>query len=265
MKKNHHKEGVTMKIIKMEKKSNGKYRIKLSNGETLTTYDDVILKYQLLYEKEITSELFNELYQETKYYDIYNKVIQYIKTRMRCTHEIKQYLKKYQVLPKEEEKILQELQQKGFLDDLRFAKAYVSDKFYLGHDGLHKIKSNLEKLYIPNEYIQTALDQIGEEEVFNQLRHMIEKKKKSNHKYSLYQFKEKMMLEFLQKGYTREMIQNCLEQINQDDSSILQKEYEKQKKRLSKKYSGSELYYHIKGKLYQKGYQTEDINKVIEE
>ena len=77
-----------MKITKLKKLSNGKYKIELSNGDKITTYDEVILKYNLLYKKEIDMSLIKDLTQDNNYYDNYNKAIKFIGIRFRSTYEI---------------------------------------------------------------------------------------------------------------------------------------------------------------------------------
>jgi hypothetical protein len=47
-----------MKIIKYEKKGNDQYKIYLENNQTINLYEDVILKHNLLYKKEINRESF---------------------------------------------------------------------------------------------------------------------------------------------------------------------------------------------------------------
>ena len=249
----------------MKKLKNGKYQIKLSNMETLTTYDDVILKYNLLYDKEITSELLKDLYAQTKYYDIYYRVVKYLSVRMRSTYEIHKYLKKYQVLKEEEEKLIRELQEKGLLNDGAFAKAYASDKMHLSHFGPDKIRSDLKALHIEDSLIEDALEKLEQSDIEETLDKIIQKKWNANHRYSEYQWKEKVLLDLVQKGYPRSMVQEHLEHFTFDDRIMIEKEYEKQKKRLEKKYQGKDLVYQIKGKLYQKGYTSEDINRMLEE
>ena len=64
-----------MKIEKIQKLKNNKYKIKLDSGDIINTYDDVILNNSLLFNKEIDLELLNKINNETLYYDCYNKRI----------------------------------------------------------------------------------------------------------------------------------------------------------------------------------------------
>ena len=77
-----------MKIEKIIKTNNGKYKVELDNKEKIVTYDDVIINNNLLYKKEINSEILNKINNDTSYYNIYNKVIKYINIRLRSEKEI---------------------------------------------------------------------------------------------------------------------------------------------------------------------------------
>ena len=70
--------GDIMKIEKIKKLKSGKYKLEIDNDKIIT-YDDVILNNNLLFNKEVDEELFNQLNIETRYYDVYNRVIKYNK------------------------------------------------------------------------------------------------------------------------------------------------------------------------------------------
>jgi len=71
-----------MKIQKIEKLKNNKYKL-LIDDEVFITFDNVILDNKILYKKEIDKKIYNLIKKETEYYDIYNKVVKYITTKMK--------------------------------------------------------------------------------------------------------------------------------------------------------------------------------------
>ena len=83
-----------MKIDKYEKIGNSKYRLYLDNGEVIDTYDEVILKEELLLKKSIDSLLYSRLLSETKLMEGYNSCVKYITIRIRSIKEIENYLLK---------------------------------------------------------------------------------------------------------------------------------------------------------------------------
>ena len=54
-----------MKIIKYEKKGNNKYKIHLENNESINVYEDVIIKNNLLYKKELDRKLLEKIDDDT--------------------------------------------------------------------------------------------------------------------------------------------------------------------------------------------------------
>lgn len=75
---------------------------------------------------------------------------------------------------------------------------------------------------------------------------------------------QKLLYYFRDLGYDTGMIEEVFSMMEKSDSSVIQKEYEKQVKRLSKKYQGTLLQQKVKEKLYQKGFSWDEIQSVIQ-
>lgn len=75
---------------------------------------------------------------------------------------------------------------------------------------------------------------------------------------------QKKLTQYLyQKGYDLPMIQTIIDQFEiPTNPNQIQKEYQKLKLKLAKKYDGSALEYQIKLKLYQKGFTKEEIEMI---
>ena len=61
-----------MKVEKIQKRGS-KYKIILNDGNEITTSGEVILKNNLLYNKEIDEKLLEKINNDTVYYQAYNK------------------------------------------------------------------------------------------------------------------------------------------------------------------------------------------------
>ena len=248
-----------MEIKKIKKLKSGKYKLQLDNDQKVITYDEVILNHHLLYDKNINSEVLNQIQIDTDYYDIYSKVLNYISTRMRSKKEILEYLNKRGVDEIDSNKILDNLVKLNLINDEAFAKAYIADKIYLSRYGKNKIRKELLEHNIDEAVIENILNSY-EKDVWKQnLKSLIEKKIK-NTSYSGYILKQKMIYEFGNQGYEKDMIQEVLEEVSLPDH--LQKDYDKIYQQLSKKYVGEALRNKIKSKLYAKGYSLDEINEI---
>lgn len=251
-----------MKVQEIKKTKSGKYSIKLDN-QTILTYDDVILKNSLLYKKEIDVSIYEQMIQDHLYYDAYNKTLSYILKRNRCTKEIEIYLDKFSISKEDKIKIITHLKDIGLLNDQNYVKAYISDSIYLKNEGPLKIKDSLLALNISNELIDSELNKIDTELIKEKAEKIISKKVRSNHKYSEYQLRNKITLEMVNLGYSKELVNTILENYNYDDSYLLEKEYQRLYLKLSKKFSGYELSNKIKQKLYSKGFNVNEISEII--
>ena len=252
-----------MKIDKIKKVSGNQYKIQLSNKETLSTYDEVILKNNLLFHNEIDSSLLNKIELDTKYYGVYNKVIKFITTRLRSKKEILVFLDKNNVTDEDRDKIISELERVGLINERNFAKAYISDKLYLSNYGPDKIKNDLYDYGIDTNIVEDEVAKIDNTVVKEKLNKLVLKKIKANRKYSNYQLKQKIIFELGNIGYNSDMIIEIFDSLNMNSDSILKKQFEKVYTKLSKKYVGKELYYKVKQSLYQKGFDTSEIDELL--
>ncbi|HHU54687.1 MAG TPA: hypothetical protein GXZ63_02595 [Mollicutes bacterium] len=252
-----------MRIDKIKKMKNGKYKLLIDGDNDIVTYDEVILKNNLLNNSEIDEELLLKLNADTDYYSVYNKTINYIKRRLRSEKEIILYLEKNKVNKKEKNKIISELKSHGLVNDYTFAKAYIADKMNLSSSGPNKIKKELYKHNIEESVIEELIDKLDDSDIYEKLSRLINKKILANNKYSKYQLKSKILNNFITLGYSVDMINDIFDEHFVEDNNIIKKEYEKTYQKLKRKYQGDELYFKIRQNLYQRGFQSDEINEII--
>lgn len=250
--------------LKIKKLNNNKYKIEIDKDTKIVTYDNILLKNNLLFKSELDSNSINEIEKQTKYYDVYNKVVKYITTKLRSNLEITEYLNKLEIPADEVAQIKKELQNNNLINDNVFVKAYIADKINLTNLGPNKIRKELLMHNIEESVINSELFNYDSEIFENKIKKIVEKKINSNHKYSNYIIKQKIMTDLIFLGYDKELVIDVLNEIENEDDSIIEKEFEKVKTKLSKKYTGSKLKSEIKSKLFQKGFNSELINKIIE-
>lgn len=201
-----------MKIIKYEKKGNNQYKIYLENNQFINLYENVILKNNLLYKKEIDEKLLKKIDIDNNEEDIYNKCVKYISVRIRSKYEIEEYLKRKEIDFMVIEKIVLKLEENNLLNDLEFARAYIHDKLYLTTMGPYKIEQELKKHRIGTDIIQMYLYNIDDEIIDDKINKQIVKLMKSNKKKQ--NVRNKIYLNLLNLGYSNEMI---LRNINKYD------------------------------------------------
>ena len=257
--------GGNMKINKIIKNKNGKYKIIFDNKESLTTYDDVILNNGILFKKELTEEELNKVTNENNYYDIYNKTLKFISVRIRSLKEVDLFLNKQEVTASVRDSIVKKLQEINLINDERFACAYFQDRLNLSNDGPYKIQQELKNNNIDGATIEGIFSKSDQQLVYEKLDKLIQKKIKSNHNKSNFMLKQKIVNDMINLGYDKSMIVTIMENRLMSNDEIINKEYNKLKNKLSKKYFDHELEKQIKLKLQQRGFSLDEINSIKKE
>lgn len=246
-----------MRIERYTKLKNGQYKLSFDNNTNALLHEDLILKHNLLIHKEISKEGLENLLIENTSYIAYDLALNYLKVKMRSKKEIKDYLLKKGVNEELINDSIEILSKQGYLNDDIYCKAFINDRLNLSNDGPYKIKENLIKLGITEDIINKNIEIFDKELEISRINKLITKQVKSNHNKSEQALKRKVIENLVILGYSKETVIKEVNSIKIDDRDIVKKEYDKIYKKLSKKYSGRELEYKIKQKLYQKGFYTE--------
>lgn len=253
-----------MKIVKYKKMSKGRYKIFFDNNSELVLYEDVILKNNLLREKNITLELLEKVMNENIFYEVYDLSLSYIEIKMRTLKKLREYLLKKNFDINVIDNVLDRLVNEGYLDEKKYIDAYVNDKVNLTTWGPYKIKKNLEMLELDENLIEDKISSISDNVWKNKLEKIVNRKIKSMNNKSLSMIKNKLRLDMFNLGYDNSLIEEVLNNIYSNDESSIKKEYSKALNKYSKKYSDEKLIYEVKSYLYRKGYKTEDINYILD-
>lgn len=253
-----------MKIVKYKKMSKGRYKIFFDNNSELVLYEDVILKNNLLREKNITLELLEKVMNENIFYEVYDLCLSYIEIKMRTLKELREYLLKKNYDINVIDNVLGRLENEGYLDEKKYIDAYVNDKVNLTTWGPYKIKKNLEMLELDENLIEDKISSISDNVWKNKLEKIVNRKIKSMNNKSLSMIKNKLRLDMFNLGYDNSLIEEVLNNIHSNGESSIKKEYSKALNKYSKKYSDEKLIYEVKSYLYRKGYKTEDINYILD-
>lgn len=252
-----------MKIEKFKKDKNNLYKVIFEDGVEVSLYDDVIIKYNLLVNKEMDKKLFDEIIKYNDFLEGYYKSIKYINKKLRTELEIEKYLKKLEISNENIKDIIDLLYKDGYLNKEMYIKAYISDQFNLTNNGPLKVKKDLISLGYEENVIISSLQNY---EWDSRVEKIILKKKNINHKLSNNALKTKILNDIMKLGYSKEVIVEYLENIVfKDDFDILKKELFKIKNKYSNKYNDNEIEYKVINYLFKKGFNIEDIKRCYNE
>lgn len=242
-----------MKIIRYQKQKCGMYLLQTESG-TFSLHEDLILKHELLLRKEISEEERRALEKENQEYQAYDICLQELGKKLRTKRELREFLTKKGYLSSQIDSVIQKLQMQGYLDETIYRNSFFHDRILLSKDGPLKIEKELLEKGIPVDASVTE-SLFSEDLELERIEKIVSKLVKKN-KDGYRKFQQKTHYYLTQLGYHSHLIDIVLNRTELDDTDLYQKEYQKVFRQLSKKYSGQELEYKIRQKLYQKGFRN---------
>lgn len=248
-----------MKILKYKKKRNGQYELQLESGEVLSLYEEVILKFELLLKKKVDEKEKEKILLCNQEYDVYYIALKSLKSRFKSVRELRNLLLKKEYPQEYVEKAIEKLLQQGYLNDKSFAKAYINEQMITTSKGPRKIEKELLDKGVSSSIITEEISIFTKEEQVPKIEKVANRLIRSNRSRGGFVLRKKIVHDLQTLGYDISIIDEVLGRLDFGDTKdIAKKEYDKLYRRLSRKYSGRELEYKIKEKLYQKGLYYED-------
>ncbi len=147
----------------------------------------------------------NELYKSAL-----SKAMNICSKREYCCYDIREKLIIWGTSKDDSEKIISVLTNEKFIDETRYANAFVKDKFKYNKWGKVKISAHLRLRQIPDHVISSAIDSIDHTEYANTLRSLITLHKKSVKAKNQYDLKGKLLRYGLSKGFESSLLYEIL-------------------------------------------------------
>lgn len=130
-----------------------------------------------------------------------------------CTSEIQEKLKLWGLLAEEAEPVIEKLKEEKYLNDERFARAYVKDKFRFNHWGKQKIAFMLRSKNISSEIMELAFEEIEDDSYSDELRKILTDKEKSIKAKDKYDKRNKLMRFAMGRGFESSQISAVLKEL----------------------------------------------------
>lgn len=130
-----------------------------------------------------------------------------------CCDDIHNKLSLWGVDNSDSEKIIAILVNENFINEPRYAAAFVRDKFKYNKWGKVKIAAHLRAKKLPTDIIKSALDSIDNELYSKLLRGLIEGHRKSFKAKNQYDLKAKLLRYGLSKGFESNLVYDILNEM----------------------------------------------------
>lgn len=128
----------------------------------------------------------------------------------RAQQDVRDKLYQWGLHHDEVESMIADLITDNYLNEERFARAYVSGKFRIKKWGRNKIVNGLKFKKISNYCIRLALQEIDEEEYDQTIKYLVNKKSATIKISDAFLRKNKIAAYLIQRGFEPEMVWECI-------------------------------------------------------
>ena len=127
-----------------------------------------------------------------------------------CEQEMRDKMKRWEIDETVQNRIIDRLTKERYIDNERYARAFVKDKIRYNKWGRRKVQQALWMKRIDQDIQQRVLDEIDEKEYLDVLRPLLKQKRKSIKADSDYEMNQKLVRFALSRGFTFDIIRQCL-------------------------------------------------------
>ena len=128
-----------------------------------------------------------------------------------CEQEMRDKMKRWEIDEMAQNRIIQRLVEERYVDNERYARAFVKDKIRYNKWGRRKVQQALWMKRIDNDIQQRVLDEIDDKEYLDVLRSLLKQKRKSIKADSDYELNQKLVRFALGRGFTFDIIRQCIQ------------------------------------------------------
>ena len=135
-----------------------------------------------------------------------SKAANYCAKGEHCAADIREKLRQWG-FEDDADSIIDKLTQQDFINEARYARAFIHDKYRFAKWGRVKIEQALRLKQISAETIHQQMDEVIDNEEYNQnLRDLLAQKRKTLKEEDDYQLRAKLVRFALQRGFTYEEV-----------------------------------------------------------
>lgn len=139
-----------------------------------------------------------------------------------CQYEMLEKMRRWELDDEAQARVMQRLVSERYVDDERYARAFVKDKVRYNKWGRRKVEQALWQKHIDEDIRQQVLDEIDDEEYISVLRPLLKQKRRSTKAANDYQLNQKLMRFALGRGFTFDIIRQCINLDNLEDLDSLE-------------------------------------------
>jgi regulatory protein len=128
-----------------------------------------------------------------------------------CQYELIEKMRRWEMSDEAQARVMQRLVSERYVDDERYARAFVRDKIRYNKWGRRKVEQALWMKHIDDDIRSRALSEIDDEEYLSVLRPLLKQKRRSIKAASDYERNQKLVKFALGRGFTFDIIRQCID------------------------------------------------------
>lgn len=133
-----------------------------------------------------------------------------------CQQEMLEKMRQWGMDEAAQAEVMARLVAEKYVDDERFARAFVYDKIRYSKWGRRKVEQALWMKRIDESISKPILDEVDNEEYLQTLRPMLKQKRRATKARNEYELNMKLIKFALGRGFTMEVIRQCMEVEDED-------------------------------------------------
>ena len=128
-----------------------------------------------------------------------------------CQYEMLEKMRRWELPEEAQARVMAKLIKERYVDDERYAQAFVKDKIRYNKWGRRKVEQALWQKHIGEDIRNRVLDEVDDDEYLSGLRPLLKQKRKSVKANSDYELNQKLMRFAVGRGFTFDIIRQCID------------------------------------------------------
>jgi regulatory protein len=133
-----------------------------------------------------------------------------------CQWEMLEKMRRWELPEEEQARVMQRLVSERYVDDERYARAFVKDKVRYNKWGRRKVEQALWQKHIDDDIRQRVLDEVDDSDYLAVLKPLLQQKRRSTKAANDYELNQKLVRFAVSRGFTFDIIRQCLD-VDEED------------------------------------------------
>lgn len=134
-----------------------------------------------------------------------------------CQYEMVEKMRRWELSEEAQARVMAKLIKERYVDDERYAQAFVKDKIRYNKWGRRKVEQGLWQKRIDEDIRKRVLDEVADNEYLDVLRPLLKQKRKTTKAKNDYELNQKLMRFAMGRGFTFNLIRQCLDMEEPED------------------------------------------------